>query len=95
MSKACSGVHSSLPSRRLGGARFFASNGYALKALHAGHVVYHGPRQSCMDFFNQQGFQLPARKGVADFLQEVTSLKVSNPPQQPHTGPSDRSHCML
>ena len=32
-----------------------------------------------MGFFNQQGFQLPARKGVADFLQEVTSLKVRKP----------------
>ena len=29
-----------------------------------------------MGFFNQQGFQLPSRKGVADFLQEVTSMKV-------------------
>ena len=53
---------------------------HALKVLHAGHVVYHGPRESCMGFFNQQGFQLPARKGVADFLQEVTSLKVCRPP---------------
>ena len=32
-----------------------------------------------MDFFNQQGFELPARKGVADFLQEVTSMKVLGP----------------
>ena len=28
-----------------------------------------------MEFFAQQGFACPARKGVADFLQEVTSSK--------------------
>ena len=28
-----------------------------------------------MPFFNSLGFQLPERKGVADFLQEVTSEK--------------------
>ena len=28
-----------------------------------------------MAFFNGCGFALPARKGIADFLQEVTSRK--------------------
>lgn len=28
-----------------------------------------------MPFFNTIGFQLPERKGIADFLQEVTSPK--------------------
>ena len=28
-----------------------------------------------MPFFNSMGFQLPARKGVPEFLQEVTSRK--------------------
>jgi hypothetical protein len=28
-----------------------------------------------MPFFNSVGFQLPERKGIADFLQEVTSPK--------------------
>jgi hypothetical protein len=28
-----------------------------------------------MPFFNSVGFQLPDRKGIADFLQEVTSPK--------------------
>ena len=28
-----------------------------------------------MSFFNRVGFQLPERKGIADFLQEVTSPK--------------------
>ena len=28
-----------------------------------------------MPFFNSMGFSLPERKGIADFLQEVTSEK--------------------
>ncbi|CAK0753548.1 hypothetical protein CVIRNUC_002229 [Coccomyxa viridis] len=43
--------------------------------LSEGHIVFHGPREDVMPFFNSMGFQLPARKGIADFLQEVTSLK--------------------
>lgn len=38
-----------------------------------GQVVYHGPRESVMPFFNSLGFDIPHRKGVADFLQEVRS----------------------
>lgn len=41
----------------------------------AGHIVYFGEREGVMSFFNSMGFQLPARKGIADFLQEVTSRK--------------------
>ncbi|KAL4180879.1 hypothetical protein AMTRI_Chr12g234550 [Amborella trichopoda] len=40
-----------------------------------GQVVYHGPRESILDFFHMMGFRCPERKGVADFLQEVTSRK--------------------
>lgn len=40
-----------------------------------GQVVYHGPRENVMPFFNSLGFSIPARKGVADFLQEVTSRR--------------------
>jgi len=40
-----------------------------------GQVVYFGPRESVMPFFNDLGFSIPRRKGVADFLQEVTSCK--------------------
>lgn len=40
-----------------------------------GQVVYHGPREQVMPFFNSLGFTLPPRKGVADFLQEVTSRR--------------------
>ncbi|KAL2332424.1 hypothetical protein Fmac_020005 [Flemingia macrophylla] len=40
-----------------------------------GQVVYHGPREYVLDFFELVGFRCPERKGVADFLQEVTSKK--------------------
>jgi len=40
-----------------------------------GQVVYHGPREYVLDFFESMGFKCPERKGTADFLQEVTSKK--------------------
>ncbi|PPS17338.1 hypothetical protein GOBAR_AA03233 [Gossypium barbadense] len=43
--------------------------------LSDGHVVYQGPRENVLEFFEYMGFQCPERKGVADFLQEVTSRK--------------------
>ncbi|TVU10999.1 hypothetical protein EJB05_44557, partial [Eragrostis curvula] len=43
--------------------------------LSDGHIVYQGPRQDVLDFFESVGFRCPGRKGVADFLQEVTSAK--------------------
>ncbi|CAJ1922118.1 unnamed protein product [Sphenostylis stenocarpa] len=39
------------------------------------HIVYQGPREYVIEFFESMGFQCPERKGVADFLQEVTSRK--------------------
>ncbi|XP_061343398.1 pleiotropic drug resistance protein 1-like isoform X3 [Gastrolobium bilobum] len=39
------------------------------------HVVYQGPREHVLEFFASMGFKCPNRKGVADFLQEVTSRK--------------------
>ncbi|QCD97785.1 ATP-binding cassette [Vigna unguiculata] len=39
------------------------------------HIVYQGPREYVLEFFESLGFQCPERKGVADFLQEVTSRK--------------------
>ena len=42
---------------------------------HAGHIVYQGPTSEVKSFFGQLGFKCPERKGVADFLQEVTSAK--------------------
>ncbi|KAL5991460.1 hypothetical protein ACLOJK_012369 [Asimina triloba] len=43
--------------------------------MEEGHVVYQGPPSRVVDFFESLGFSLPPRKGVADFLQEVTSKK--------------------
>lgn len=39
--------------------------------LSDGHIVYQGPRESILEFFEHMGFRCPERKGVADFLQEV------------------------
>ena len=36
-----------------------------------GQIVYQGPRESVLEFFESMGFKCPERKGVADFLQEV------------------------
>ncbi|KAM0864568.1 hypothetical protein ACQ4PT_043847 [Festuca glaucescens] len=43
--------------------------------LSEGYIVYHGPRENILEFFESSGFRCPERKGVADFLQEVTSKK--------------------
>ncbi|TXG48920.1 hypothetical protein EZV62_024795 [Acer yangbiense] len=40
-----------------------------------GKIVYHGPRDNVLEFFEDCGFKCPQRKGVADFLQEVISRK--------------------
>ncbi|KAK4590481.1 hypothetical protein RGQ29_020864 [Quercus rubra] len=40
-----------------------------------GQIVYQGPREQVLEFFETMGFKCPKRKGVADFLQEVTSYK--------------------
>ncbi|KVH94078.1 hypothetical protein Ccrd_003864 [Cynara cardunculus var. scolymus] len=46
-----------------------------LVVLSEGHMVYEGPRERVLEFFESLGFQKPLRKGTADFLQEVTSRK--------------------
>ncbi|KAK4782422.1 hypothetical protein SAY86_016524 [Trapa natans] len=40
-----------------------------------GKIVYNGPREHVLKFFEDCGFKCPERKGVADFLQEVISRK--------------------
>ncbi|MCL7044741.1 hypothetical protein MKW94_007516 [Papaver nudicaule] len=40
-----------------------------------GQIVYHGPHEHVLEFFEICGFQCPERKGTPDFLQEVTSRK--------------------
>ena len=39
-------------------------------------MIYHGPVEEAAAYFETLGFRCPERKGVADFLQEVTSKKV-------------------
>ncbi|XP_051136190.1 pleiotropic drug resistance protein 1-like [Andrographis paniculata] len=43
--------------------------------LSDGKIVYQGPRDNVLEFFESLGFRCPERKAVADFLQEVTSKK--------------------
>ncbi|XP_059069636.1 ABC transporter G family member 35-like [Cryptomeria japonica] len=43
--------------------------------LSEGYIVYGGPRENVLEFFESCGFKCPERKGIADFLQEVTSKK--------------------
>ncbi|XLS69359.1 hypothetical protein HN51_020382 [Arachis hypogaea] len=43
--------------------------------LSDGQIVYQGPRENVLEFFEYMGFKCPNRKGEADFLQEVTSRK--------------------
>ncbi|CAN6886391.1 unnamed protein product [Brassica oleracea] len=43
--------------------------------LSEGQIVYQGPRDHILSFFETCGFKCPERKGTADFLQEVTSRK--------------------
>ncbi|XVE52142.1 hypothetical protein DITRI_Ditri02bG0098700 [Diplodiscus trichospermus] len=40
-----------------------------------GLIVYQGPRQYVLEFFESLGFECPERKEVANFLQEVISKK--------------------
>ncbi|XP_062144197.1 pleiotropic drug resistance protein 3-like [Alnus glutinosa] len=40
-----------------------------------GKIVYHGPRDHVLEYFEDCGFRCPERKGVADFVQEVISRK--------------------
>lgn len=42
--------------------------------LSAGQIVYQGPRDHVVEFFESCGFKCPERKGTADFLQEVATF---------------------
>eukprot|EP00891_Asterochloris_glomerata_P005114 jgi/Astpho2/5114/Aster-06326 len=57
--------------------------------LSEGYLVYHGPREQIMDFFESLGFACPERKGIADFLQEVTSRRDQ---EQYFMGPAGQWH---
>lgn len=42
--------------------------------LSEGQIVYQGPREHVVEFFESCGFKCPERKGIADYLQEVGNL---------------------
>lgn len=46
--------------------------------LSDGQIVYQGPRENVLEFFHHMGFKCPERKGVADFLQEVSLFFLEN-----------------
>jgi ABC-type multidrug transport system ATPase subunit len=46
--------------------------------LSDGQIVYQGPRENVLEFFEYMGFKCPERKGVADFLQEVIHILTHN-----------------
>lgn len=41
--------------------------------LSEGQIIYQGPREHVLEFFQSCGFECPERKGTADFLQEVNT----------------------
>jgi ABC-type multidrug transport system ATPase subunit len=47
--------------------------------LSDGQIVYQGPREDILEFFESVGFKCPERKGIADFLQEVRMHPPSSP----------------
>lgn len=47
--------------------------------------MYHGPVAEVAQYFAGMGFYCPERKGVADFLQEVTSRKDQEVSRRQHS----------
>ncbi|XP_050142284.1 pleiotropic drug resistance protein 3-like [Malus sylvestris] len=43
-----------------------------------GKVVYHGPRDHVLKFFDDCGFKCPERKAVADCIQEVSLKRINH-----------------
>ena len=39
------------------------------------HIVYHGPKEDVLPFFEAQGFKCPPRMPVPGFLQNITSRR--------------------
>lgn len=40
--------------------------------LAEGHIVYQGPCECVLDFFESMGFRCPEKKAIAEYLQEVS-----------------------
>lgn len=55
--------------------------------LSEGQIVYHGPRENILDFFESCGFCCPERKSITNFLQEVISRKDQAQYWADHTRP--------
>ncbi|CAN6480310.1 unnamed protein product [Victoria cruziana] len=51
------------------------SNGLDSSTMFKGKILYQGPRQKALDFFELMGFKCPDKMNVPDFLLEVTSGK--------------------
>ncbi|KAL2557876.1 Pleiotropic drug resistance proteins (PDR1-15) [Forsythia ovata] len=47
--------------------------GHRVPSRRNGQIVYQGPREQILEFFEYTRFRCPERKGIADFLQKVTS----------------------
>ena len=76
--RACRGLFHcrALPPRQTGGPCLQVYNLFDdIMLLSDGIIAYHGPREGVVPFFSGLGFRCPTRKGVPDFLQEVTSRK--------------------
>ncbi|KAF3454732.1 hypothetical protein FNV43_RR05180 [Rhamnella rubrinervis] len=56
-----------------------------------GQIVYHGPRENVVKFFEDCGFRCPERKGIADYIQEVISKK----DQAQYWCSTERSHTYI
>ncbi|KAH0457421.1 hypothetical protein IEQ34_012736 [Dendrobium chrysotoxum] len=41
--------------------------------INEGHILYHGPLEFVLPFFDSCGFHYPERKSISDFIQEVIS----------------------
>ncbi|KAF3454731.1 hypothetical protein FNV43_RR05179 [Rhamnella rubrinervis] len=51
---------------------------YELILMSEGKIVYHGPCDHALEFFEDCGFRCPGRKGIAGFLQELACKGTSS-----------------
>ena len=57
------------------------------------HVIYHGPKEDVLPFFERLGFKLPPRKGIGDFLQEAGTAPHVHAPKTACAGQIDPTVC--
>lgn len=63
-----------------------------VKAGSASKMVYHGPQEQFLPFFESQGMHCPPCKADSDFLQEVVNCM--SPASHIVIGPSDLACCL-